>query len=149
MLTNNWIFIALIGTLISSFGVVLMKYIDNSKYDNNLFMLLSFIITGIISLIYLLSNIEYQKKIYDNCDNILLSYALAFSLVIIIGNIIMQYAFSISPNISYTHIIINLNIIFTIIASYMIFNQYINLKCFIGILLSLIGIFIIAFNYEN
>ena len=35
---NNWISIALICTLFSSFGVILMKHIDNSKYNNVIFI---------------------------------------------------------------------------------------------------------------
>ena len=42
-MNNNWISIALICTILSSFGVVIMKYIDNSKYSNVIFMIISYI----------------------------------------------------------------------------------------------------------
>ena len=84
-----------------------------------------------------------------NCDNYFMIYTFAFSLVLLSANLVKQYAFSISPNISYTHIIINLNIIFTLIASYMLFNQDINTECIVGIIIAFIGITIIAFNYEK
>ena len=76
-------------------------------------------------------------------------YSTIFACIIVIGNIAIQYAFSISPNISYTHLIINLNIIFTIIASYVVFNQYINIYCLLGMIISFTGILIIMFNYKN
>jgi len=146
---NNWISIALICMLLSSFGVVIMKYIDNSKYSNVIFMIISYIVVGLCGLIYLIYDFKNKKEIIKNCDYKLILYSTTFALLIVISNIIIQYAFSISPNISYTHLIINLNIIFTIIASYILFNQYINFYCFIGITIALIGVMIIIFNYKN
>jgi drug/metabolite transporter (DMT)-like permease len=146
---DKWILLAIIGTFISSFGVILMKCVDNSKYDNVTFMVISYIIVGLFGLLYVILNFKNKKKILKNCDYLLILYALLFASVIVFGNIIIQYAFSLSPNISYTHIIINLNIIFTILVSYIFFKEYINIYCFIGILISLIGIFIIGFNYNK
>ena len=146
---DKWILLAIIGTFISSFGVILMKCVYNSKYDNVTFMVISYIIVGLFGLLYVILNFKNKKKILKNCDYLLILYALLFASVIVFGNIIIQYAFSLSPNISYTHIIINLNIIFTILVSYIFFKEYINIYCFIGILISLIGIFIIGFNYNK
>lgn len=146
---DKWILLAIIGTFISSFGVILMKCVDNSKYDNVTFMVISYIIVGLFGLLYVILNFKNKKTILKNCDYLLILYALLFAIVIVFGNIIIQYAFSLSPNISYTHIIINLNIIFTILVSYIFFKEYINIYCFIGILISLIGIFIIGFNYNK
>ena len=126
-----------------------MKCVDNSKYDNVTFMVISYIIVGLFGLLYVILNFKNKKNILKNCDYLLILYALLFAIVIVFGNIIIQYAFSLSPNISYTHIIINLNIIFTILVSYIFFKEYINIYCFIGILISLIGIFIIGFNYNK
>lgn len=146
---DKWILLAIIGTFISSFGVILMKCVDNSKYDNVTFMVISYIIVGLFGLLYVILNFKNKKKILKNCDYLLILYALLFASVIVFGNVVIQYAFSLSPNISYTHMIVNLNIIFTIIVSYIFFKEYINIYCFIGILISLIGIFIIGFNYNK
>ena len=96
---------------------------------------------GFISLIYLLFN---KNKLKENLDCSLIFFALLFSFALISTKLIFFNAFSISPNISYTHIIINLNIIFTILASYFLFKEKINYQCFIGILLCIIGIMIIV-----
>jgi len=146
---DKWILFAIIGTFISSLGVILMKCVDNSKYDNVTFMVISYIIVGLFGLLYVILNFKNKKNILKKCDYLLILYALLFACVIVIGNIVIQYAFSLSPNISYTHMIVNLNIIFTIIVSYIFFKEYINIYCFIGILISLIGIFIIGFNYNK
>ena len=146
---DKWILFAIIGTFISSLGVILMKCVDNSKYDNVTFMVISYIIVGLFGLLYVILNFKNKKNILKKCDYLLILYALLFACVIVIGNIVIQYAFSLSPNISYTHMIVNLNIIFTILVSYIFFKEYINIYCFIGILISLIGIFIIGFNYNK
>ena len=108
-----------------------MKIVGNSKYDNNLFLTLSYIIVGILGLI----NYIYKKNKNKNqkIDKQLILYSLGFAIFIFICNIIVQEAFSKSPNISYTHIIINLNIIITLIFSYLLFKEEINKSCFIGI----------------
>lgn len=146
---DKWILVAIFGTLISSLGVILMKCIDNSKYDNITFMVISYLIVGLFGLLYILYNFKNKKSIFKKCDYLLLIYALLFASVIVFGNVVIQYAFSLSPNISYTHMIVNLNIIFTIIVSYIFFKEYINIYCFIGILVSLIGLLIIVFNYNK
>ena len=51
---SKWILVAFMGTLISSFTTIFIKFIGNSKYDNIIFILLSFVLMGFISLIYLL-----------------------------------------------------------------------------------------------
>ena len=146
---NNWISIALMCTLFSSLSVILMKYIDNSNYNNVIFMVISYIVVGLFGIIYLIYDFKNKKEFIKTCDYKLILYSTIFAFIIVIGNIVIQYAFSISPNISYTHLIINLNIIFTIIASYVLFNQYINIYCFLGMLISFTGILIIMFNYRN
>ena len=108
---DKWILFAIIGTFISSLGVILMKCVDNSKYDNVTFMVISYIIVGLFGLLYVILNFKNKKNILKKCDYLLILYALLFACVIVIGNIVIQYAFSLSPNISYTHIIINLNIL--------------------------------------
>jgi drug/metabolite transporter (DMT)-like permease len=149
MLNNKWIIISFIATLVTAIGAISMKYVDISNYDNITFILFSFVISGFISLFYIITNQDILYKFIKNCDNYFMIYTFAFSLILLSAALLQQYAFSISPNISYTHIIINLNVIFTLIASYMLFNQDINTECIVGIIIALIGIAIIAFNYEK
>ena len=101
---------------------------------------------GILGLIYYIYKKNRNKNL--KIDKGLLLYSLGFAIFIFICNIIIQEAFSKSPNISYTHIIINLNIIITLIFSNILFKEEINRFCFIGILIALIGIIIIVFNYK-
>ena len=56
----------------------------------------------------------------------------------------MNKAFKVSPNIGYSHMIINLNVILSVLAGYFIFKQNVNVKSLIGILIALFGVFIIV-----
>ena len=51
-----------------------------------------------------------------------------------------------SPIIGYSHIIVNLNVILTLIFAFLIFGQKINIYTFLGILLCLLGLCIIIKN---
>ena len=144
----NWIAIAFLSTLITAVGTIGLKLIDNSKYDNNLFLALTFIVMGILTFCYLFFNSYAKNKLINNCDISLLFFVILYAIILIFNSLVMQYAFKISPNIGYSHIIINLNVIITVIAAYDLFKQNIDFRCLIGIIISLIGISIIAY-YSN
>ena len=48
------------------------------------------------------------------------------------------------PNVGYTHLIVNMNAVITLVIGYFLFNQTINYKTFAGIILCLAGLFIIV-----
>tara|TARA_B100001175_G_scaffold317210_1_gene333310 strand:- start:2615 stop:2752 length:138 start_codon:yes stop_codon:yes gene_type:complete len=35
---NSWIFLAFLSTIITALGTIGLKFIDNTKYDNNLLL---------------------------------------------------------------------------------------------------------------
>lgn len=147
-MNNNWILLAFISTLITAIGTIGLKIIDKSKYNNNLFLALTFIVMGLISFFYLIFDNTIKNNFINNCDKYLILFVLFFAILLILNNVIMQYAFKISPNIGYSHIIINLNVILTVFAGYFLFKQQLDNKCLFGILLALIGIMIVVF-YSN
>jgi drug/metabolite transporter (DMT)-like permease len=145
---NSWIFLAFLSTIITALGTIGLKFIDNSKYNNNLFLALTFIAMGIITFCYMFFNSDAKNILIKNCDISLIFFVILYAVILILTYLVMQYAFKISPNIGYSHIIINLNVIITVIASYYLFKQKLDLRCLIGIIISLIGISIIAY-YSN
>lgn len=132
--------------VVSATGVICLKLIDKSKYDNYIFLAITFFITGVISLIYIVITKNNRKLFISNCDYKLLIYTILFAILLIYNNYIIQQAFKHSPNIGYSDLIINLNIIITLIAGYFLFNQKINLYTFFGIILTLVGITVIILN---
>jgi drug/metabolite transporter (DMT)-like permease len=146
MIQNNWIFLAFSSMIITAMGALSLKYISESKYNDNTILAITFIIMGIFSLGYLIYDTDLSYKFILECNYQITLFILFFSLLLIINNYIMNLAFKNSPNIGYTHMIINLNIIFSLLAGYFIFKQNINIKCFVGIIIALIGISIIILN---
>ena len=78
-----------------------------------------------------------------------LFFVILYAIILIFNSLVMQYAFKITPNIGYSHIIINLNVIITVIAGYYLFKQNLDLRCLMGIIISLIGISIIVYYSNN
>jgi len=143
-----WICFAILSMIISALSTISLKMIDKSKYDNDIFIILTFIMMGFFSIVYLFLFQNDKNKIIKSCDKQLLFFVILFGLLLIINNLCMQYAMKISPNIGYSHLIINLNVIITLFASYFLFKQKINLQSFIGIIIALLGIAIVV-NSSN
>jgi len=95
----------------------------------------------------------YNKKNYSKNDliNILTNkksiiFITVFSIISISNVVIIQTAIKLTPNISYTFAIVNLNIILVLLGSCLFFNQEINYKSLLGIILSLSGVLLITLN---
>ena len=143
---NNWIFLSILALLTSSIGCIAIKYIDTYNYDQYILFSITFIIMGIIGLIYIINNTKSTKIFYNKCSLYLILFIIFFATVLIFNNIVIYHAFKKSPNIAYSHIIINFNVIISILAAYILFKQNISLKSFIGIIIAIIGISITVLN---
>ena len=146
-----WILLSFFALLTTSFRIIAYKYLSNTNNDNITIILFSFVLIGIISLLLLL--LLYNKKNYSKNDliNILTNkksiiFIIVFSIISLLNVIILQTAIKLTPNISYTHSIINLNIILVLLASCLFFDQKINYKSLLGIILSLTGVLLITLN---
>ena len=148
-MNNLWIFLAFASMFISGVGVVGLKFIDKSNYNNILFLLLTYIFMGIFAFCYILQDKKMQTNFYNSCDKNLILFTILFAVLLIINNIVMQKALETTPNIGYTHIIVNLNILITLLFGYFLFKQHFNPKCLIGIFLCLLGIIIITYYSNN
>jgi drug/metabolite transporter (DMT)-like permease len=125
-----------------------MKYISLSKCNLKNIVILTFILCGFLSLIYIIFDKNFLKDIKNTITKKDIFLIILFSIIIILNRILQIYAFKISPQIGYSHLIINMNIIFTLIASYFLFQQKINIKSLIGIIITLIGL-TITICYSN
>ena len=142
---EKWILFALIVCLISGIEVTNFKFMSNNCDDNlELIICFGFIVAGLISLLYLISRKEDVKKIKFN-KKLILGIILFGSLIMLARYFFVNSVKS-SPNIGYSHIIVNLNVILTLILAFLIFGQKINIYTFLGILLCLLGLCIIIKN---
>ncbi len=146
---NTWIFFALIAMLLSSLHTVCLKFVkkDNNYIDIGLAFV--FLFVGLFSLVYIMLNLKNLTMFFNqkhSKDIIYLSLFIAFT---IIGfNTSLLFSLNETPKTSYCLLIINLNIILTLLLSYYLFKEKMNYKSLIGILISLIGLSIVIY-YSN
>ena len=126
-----------------------MKYLTESKCNVKTLTFMSFIISSFIVLIYLPFDKTVINDIKKNID--LKDYLLIilFSVVLIANRLSQVYVFKITPSIGISHLIINANIIVSLLAGYFLFKQMINYKSFIGILITMIGLSITIYYSNN
>ena len=146
---NTWIFFALIAMLLSSLHTICLKFVkkDNNYVDIGLALI--FLFVGLFSLVYIMLNLKNLTMFFNqkhSKDIIYLSLFIAFT---IIGfNTSLLFSLNETPKTSYCLLIINLNIILTLLLSYYLFKEKMNYKSLIGILISLIGLSIVIY-YSN
>lgn len=125
-----------------------MKYISLSKCNLKNIVILTFILCGFLSLIYIIFDKNFLKDIKNTITKKDIFLIILFSIILLLNRLLQIYAFKISPQIGYSHLIINMNIIFTLIAGYFFFKQQINIKSLIGVIITLIGLSI-TICYSN
>lgn len=141
MVIHPWVLYALLNAFFTSFGVTNFRYL--SKISDNVTITLAqcLVLTGVIALVYLLFNrqktLEYNRVV----DSKKLAIHMALFVIFIITT---RYLFIKSvqtcPNIGYTHMIVNMNAIISLIIAYFIFGQKINIMTFGGISLCILGL---------
>ena len=151
-MNNLWILLSFLIMIITSLKVICMGLISKFNYNKHIMLCIIFIITGLFGLIYgsylyfTLPSSDFSKLKNLNIKEI--SIFIIFGFFKLLTTITVLYTFAITPNIAYSHSIINLNILMTILASIIIFNQKLNSITLFGMILSLVGI-IIMINYSN
>lgn len=143
---ERWILFALLVCFISGIEVTNLKFISNNCGDDlELIICIGFILAGCLALLYLISRKDDVKKIKFN-RKMLIGIVL-FGTLILLGRYLFINSVKLTPNIGYSHMIVNLNIVLTLIFAYILFGQKINIYTFLGILLCLLGLFVIVKNY--
>jgi len=148
----TWVLLALLALLTAGIHPIMFKQIKKYNQNNNIILALMFLFGGILALIYIIFNfdvINYEKFIKDKNFKTCCLYIFLTISIIILFNISLLYSIQISPNILYTSLIINLNLLITILFAYLLFNEKINYITFIGVLIVLFGLSIIIYSSNN
>lgn len=144
----HWAYLSFCELFITSFSLIVTKYLTNTGLSIEGLIAIIYIIVGCAGIIYLINHKKDLQKIIDNLTLGLIILLIFACLFRVFGSIIMAKAIHYAPNIGYSHLIVNLNVIITILASYFLFNQKINSKTFAGIFITLIGISMVIY-YSN
>lgn len=151
-MNNLWILLSFLIMILTASKVICMGLISRLNYNKDIMLCIVYILIGIFAIIYgsyLFNNLPYNEFNKIKKMNLKeMSIFIIFALLKLITTGVVIYTFAITPNIAYSHSIINLNILITILASIIIFNQKLNTMTLFGMILSLIGI-IIMLNYSN
>lgn len=145
---NLWIYLSILSCVITAITVVLMKYISYTKCNIKTLIIISFLIGAFFTLLYIPFDKDFKNDIIKNITKKDILLIIIFSIILLCNRFSQAYTYKISPNIGYSHLIINANVIITLIASYLLFNNKINCQSFFGIILTLLGLAITIY-YSN
>ena len=145
-----WAYLSICELFITSFSLILTKYLTSTQFDFKILLAIIYSLVGIAGVYYLISqrNSNEFKSFTKNIGIVITALLVISSCFRIFGSFVIAKALKIAPNIGYCHLIINLNVIISLIAGYYLFNQKINSKTFIGILIAVFGIGIVIY-YSN
>ena len=146
---NNWILLAFIACVFTTLEVLAMKKIslfgDQIPVDDS--FLVAIIIIGFICFLIFISKAGSLTQRIKSLWSLNSLIILIYGLFILTHRYFFIKSVDISPNPGYSHLIVNFNVILTLIFSYILFRSKINRMTFLGIVLAIIGITIVATNY--
>lgn len=145
-----WAYLSVCELFITSFSLILTKYLTSTEFDFKILLAIIYILVGVAGVIYLIMNRNSKelKDVLKNAGLFIVVLLIISSCFRIFGSFIIAKALKIAPNIGYCHLIVNLNVVLSLIAGYFLFKQKINSKTFVGILIALLGVGIVVY-YSN
>ena len=145
---DNWILFAFIACIFTTLEVLAMKKIslfgDQISVDDS--FLVAIIIIGFICFLIFISKAGNLTQRIKSLWSVNALIILIYGLFMLTHRYFFIKSVDISPNPGYSHLIVNFNVILTLIFSYVLFRSKINRMTFLGIVLAIIGITIVALH---
>ena len=143
-----WAYLSVCELFITSFSLILIKYLTNTQFDIKILLAIIYILLGLAGIIYLITqkNSKEFKDVFKNAGLFIIVLLIISACFRIFGSFILAKALKIAPNIGYCHLIVNLNVVLSLLAGYFLFKQKINTKTFIGIIIALFGVGIVVYH---
>lgn len=145
-MNNLWIYLSFLVMLTTAFSLLILKYLNNTKLNMVILLGFGYFIASLFAIFYITTHKKEFNYTIKNITIPIILFIFLFASLHICSQQLMSKAITISPNTSYCHLIVNMNIIVTLIASYFLFKEKINHKTFIGIFITLIGLSIVITN---
>lgn len=140
---ESWLIYAILTCIVTSLSVIGMKYITNSSTDIISCIMIVYVLVGLLALLYLLF---FKRNCINDLKNNFYPIIILGILGILTGVFIMKSFENNNINPGYIQLIVNTNVILTLILSYFIFNIKMNYKTVLGSIIAIIGIFIVVNN---
>ncbi len=141
-----WLLFASIAWLFTGVSFLLLRntsqIVANSLYLQVIYILITFIFTGIISLIILFFLIFQDKSILKQIKNFKKINLIILSLVIVLSYIFLKLSSTQGGTLAFQ--IANLNILISVVGGYFFFKERLNPIQYFGIVLAIISAAIIG-----
>jgi drug/metabolite transporter (DMT)-like permease len=148
-MNNLWIILSVLTMFTTAFSLLLLKYLNTTKFNILIILGFTYFVSSLIAIFYMATHIKDFNYTLKNISLPIIIFIFLFAILHIFTQQLMSKAIIIAPNISYCHLIVNFNIIITLIASYFLFKEKINIKSLFGIFITLIGISIVIYYSNN
>lgn len=142
----SWVFLSFFAMFCTSISIILLKFIQETNLNILMTLIIGYLLLSVFSIIYILNNLViFKETIYK-----LSFYSLFIVVFKVFLTLITQFtlamAFNLCPNIGICHLIVNLNVIITLITGWFLFKQKINFNTVIGIIITFFGLSIVIYN---
>jgi len=146
-----WAYLSVCELFITSFSLILTKYLTSTQFDFKILLAIIYILVGVAGVIYLITHKDTKefKDVFKNAGLFIIVLLIVSACFRIFGSFIIAKALQIAPNIGYCHLIVNLNVVLSLLAGYFLFKQKINTKTFIGIIIALFGVGIVVYHSND
>lgn len=142
---SQWIQLSFIVMFMWAFHDIVHRYLMKSGFNAIELVLYGIIPTAIAAIIYVYyKNIELKKPNITQGIIFIISGIISF-----IGFLLIRKAQLISPNMGYVNAITYSSVILTIIITYILFKDNLNIKSLIGSILIIIGLTLITINNKK
>lgn len=148
----SWVLLSLFLAIITACRSLIYKYMSNIYNSNNNIFLLSLItiaIAGLLTLPILCYRSKEVVSIYKDINKNHKNFKIlipVIAIIIILNITFTIMAFNKVENPAYSNIIINMNVLFVLLFSIILFKSKINIKSILGVILCIIGITFIIIN---
>lgn len=146
---ESWIIYSFLVTLFTSGIVTIYKIFTKYNYNILILISISFVLLGLSGLTYLLYNKKEFLKFYKQYDYKIIALILLYVLLTILIKFNIQKAIKLSPSIGLCHLIINMNVILTLLFGYFLFGQAITKTTILGIMGTFVGLAIVLYETKQ
>jgi drug/metabolite transporter (DMT)-like permease len=147
---ENWLKYSLYIVIFYTLWTIVFEYIIKRYTDCFCIILITYVLTGILALLYLQYHIKTDCKIFNNIGdikkipNIILLFMVIIALSVLITNKLWIKALENNTNAGYVGSIANMYIIFVTLISAYLFQSKLTLKNIGGIIIMLGGAYLLS-----
>ena len=138
----NWLILALLAVPFFLAVEILYKFGECKNIDINLFIPMLFLFVGLISFLYILFTNRYSELI--NIDRKILINILVISIIMFLGQFMYWNSFKQSNIPGYTTIFSGALILSLVLISTIFFNKIVTMKEGLGLLLIILGVYLLS-----